>query len=92
MEMDKKDEQSGRMEEVYKQLHSAYCQSPVTPDDSFNSGHVNHHEDGDSIQDPENVNPGLLHPTLGRVPVSGINVVIAWLFVLFSFQGKNLAK
>ncbi|CAL8101234.1 unnamed protein product [Prunus armeniaca] len=58
MEMDKKDEQSGRMEEVYKQLHSAYCQSPVTPDDSFNSGHANHHEDGDSIQDPENVNPG----------------------------------
>ncbi|ONI33332.1 hypothetical protein PRUPE_1G417700 [Prunus persica] len=58
MEMDKKDEQSGRMEEVYKQLHSAYCQSPVTPDDSFNSGHVNHHEDGDSMQDPENVNPG----------------------------------
>ncbi|CAL8996165.1 unnamed protein product [Prunus brigantina] len=58
MEMDKKDEQSGRMEEVYKQLHSAYCQSPVTPEDSFNSGHVNHHEDGDSIQDPENVNPG----------------------------------
>lgn len=58
MEMDKKDEQSGRMEEVYKQLHSAYCQSPVTPDDSFNSGHANHHEDRDSIQDPENVNPG----------------------------------
>ncbi|BFG18201.1 hypothetical protein CerSpe_044750 [Prunus speciosa] len=58
MEMDRKDEQSGRMEEVYKQLHSAYCQSPVTPDDSFNSGDVNHHEDGDSIQDPENVNPG----------------------------------
>ncbi|KAI5354281.1 PREDICTED: CSC1 [Prunus dulcis] len=58
MEMDKKDEQSGRMEEVYKQLHSAYCQSPVTPDDSFNSGHVNHDEDGDSVQDPENVNPG----------------------------------
>ncbi|XP_008220418.1 PREDICTED: CSC1-like protein RXW8 [Prunus mume] len=58
MEMDRKDEQSGRMEEVYEQLHSAYCQSPVTPDDSFNSGHVNHHEDGDSIQDPENVNPG----------------------------------
>ncbi|CAL2233879.1 unnamed protein product [Prunus armeniaca] len=58
MEMDKKDEQSGRMEEVYEQLHSAYCQSPVTPDDSFNSGHANHHEDRDSIQDPENVNPG----------------------------------
>ncbi|KAH0990109.1 hypothetical protein GBA52_001592 [Prunus armeniaca] len=58
MEMDKKDEQSGRMEEVYEQLHSAYCQSPVTPDDSFNSGHANHHEDRNSIQDPENVNPG----------------------------------
>ncbi|XP_021800028.1 CSC1-like protein RXW8 [Prunus avium] len=58
MEMDRKDEQLGRMEEVYKQLHSAYCQSPVTPDDSFNSGDVNHNEDGDSIQDPENVNPG----------------------------------
>ncbi|KAM1834447.1 hypothetical protein ACFX13_016911 [Malus domestica] len=56
IDMDQKDEQSGRMEEAYQQLHSAYCQAPITPDDSCSSGGSTCHE-GDIVPDPENAKP-----------------------------------
>ena len=92
IDMDQKDEEAGRMEEVYQQLHTAYCQSPLTPDVSCSFGCSTRIE-GDINPDPENVKPpGLIHPVLARVPVRGISDVIAWFFVLFSFQGRNPAK
>ncbi|KAL6215359.1 hypothetical protein ACLB2K_014790 [Fragaria x ananassa] len=57
IEMDWEDEKYGRTEEIHQQLHAAYCQSPSTsPDTSMAGSH--HHQEEESIQDPENVTPG----------------------------------
>lgn len=92
MKMDRRDEQSGRMEEIYQQLRSAYTHSTETCKDSRGSESSDRREEANDIPDPEHVKPGLIHPTLGRVPVSGVRDVIAWLSLLFTFQGKNLAN
>ncbi|KAA8528429.1 hypothetical protein F0562_035784 [Nyssa sinensis] len=47
IEMDQLDEQCGRMGEIYRLLHSAYCQFPSTSDDSFKAVHQNNCENGD---------------------------------------------
>lgn len=39
LEMDRRDEQSGRMEEIHQQLHSAYCQLPLTSHEFCESVH-----------------------------------------------------
>lgn len=39
LEMDRRDEQSGRMEEIHQQLHSAYCQLPLTSHEFCDSVH-----------------------------------------------------
>ncbi|KAL3734980.1 hypothetical protein ACJRO7_024182 [Eucalyptus globulus] len=75
IDMDRQDEQSGRTEEIHRQLRSAYCQ--------FKSGHSDQSDNGKSIRDSEEEKPGLIHPMLGRLPLPGINDLIAWLSVLF---------
>ncbi|PRQ27896.1 putative calcium-dependent channel, 7TM region phosphate [Rosa chinensis] len=57
IDMDREDEKYGRTEEIHQQLHAAYCQSPSTSPDSSMAGSY-HHQEEDSIQDPENVTPG----------------------------------
>ncbi|KAL5558722.1 hypothetical protein UlMin_034933 [Ulmus minor] len=86
IEMDRRDEQSGRMEEIYEQLHSAYCQFTVASQKLFRTGH---REDGSSMQEPETVKPGLIHPTLGRLPIPGLKDIISWLSLIFTFQEKT---
>ncbi|EXC22422.1 putative membrane protein [Morus notabilis] len=61
IDMDRRDEESGKMEEIYQQLHSAYYQFTLTPHDLFKSGSSSNHEGGDSVRDPENVKPGEEH-------------------------------
>ncbi|XP_011017061.1 PREDICTED: CSC1-like protein RXW8 [Populus euphratica] len=39
LEMDRRDEQSGRMDEIHQQLHSAYCQLPLTSHEFCESVH-----------------------------------------------------
>ncbi|KAF9687463.1 hypothetical protein SADUNF_Sadunf02G0096000 [Salix dunnii] len=39
IEMDRRDEQSGRMEEIHQQMHSAYCQLPLTSHEFCESVH-----------------------------------------------------
>ncbi|XP_057973970.1 CSC1-like protein RXW8 isoform X2 [Malania oleifera] len=58
IEMDRQDEQSGRMEEIHQQLHSAYCQFTLTSHDACGSRRPNHDEDGNRIQDLEDIKPG----------------------------------
>ncbi|XP_035548986.1 CSC1-like protein RXW8 isoform X1 [Juglans regia] len=88
IEMDQKDEQCGRMEEIYQKLHSAYRQFTETPHELCRSECLNHHDDGKSISDPEKLNPGLIHPMLGRLPLPGIKEIIGWLSLLL-FSGKE---
>ncbi|KAJ7958306.1 CSC1-like protein RXW8 [Quillaja saponaria] len=52
IKLDRQDEETGRMEEIYKQLHSAYCQLTITSHDSCPSQSLSHQLDR-SIQDPE---------------------------------------
>lgn len=85
--MDREDEKYGRTAEIHQELHAAYCQSPSTSPDMSLAGSYHQPED-DTIQDPENVTPGLLYTTLGRLSVSWINHEFFW-FHLLLFSGKE---
>ncbi|XVE55698.1 hypothetical protein DITRI_Ditri03aG0179200 [Diplodiscus trichospermus] len=67
IEMDRQDEQWGRVEEIYNQLRSAYCRFPIIPQDLSMAGSTRHlsmaggtrhREDKESSQDPESLKPG----------------------------------
>ena len=49
-QMDQQDEQGGRMEEIYQQLKSAYCQFRLISQDLCKSGHMDHQGDQNSIR------------------------------------------
>ncbi|XP_015575719.2 CSC1-like protein RXW8 isoform X2 [Ricinus communis] len=50
IEMDRDDEQSGRMDQIYQQLHSAYCQFPITAHEFCGSAQTPQHKCG---KDPD---------------------------------------
>lgn len=83
--MDRHDEQSGQMQEIYQHLHSAYCQFPFNSHELCKAVHTHHHADQDGTPnpgpDPEAIKPGLIHPALVRFPLSGIKEVISWLYL-----------
>ncbi|XP_041018890.1 CSC1-like protein RXW8 isoform X2 [Juglans microcarpa x Juglans regia] len=58
IEMDRKDELCGRMEETYRDLRTVYCQFRATSHELCRCGCSNHHGDGKSIPDWEKLNPG----------------------------------
>ncbi|GMY07023.1 CSC1-like protein RXW8 isoform X2 [Fagus crenata] len=58
IDMDRKDEQSGMMEELHQQLHSAYCQFTVTSHELYRSECFSHLGDRESSPDPKNVKSG----------------------------------
>uniref|UniRef100_A0A2N9F2E3 CSC1/OSCA1-like 7TM region domain-containing protein n=1 Tax=Fagus sylvatica TaxID=28930 RepID=A0A2N9F2E3_FAGSY len=58
IDMDRKDEQSGMMEELHQQLHSAYCQFTVTSHELCRSECFSHLGDRESSPDPKNVKSG----------------------------------
>ncbi|XP_022768591.1 CSC1-like protein RXW8 isoform X1 [Durio zibethinus] len=64
IEMDRQDEQCGRVEEIYDQLRSAYCQFPLiardlsTSQDLSTAGNTWQNKDQGSSQDPESLKPG----------------------------------
>lgn len=70
--MDQQDERGGRMEEIYQQLKSAYCQFRLISLDLCNTGQLDQQGDGDGIQDPEAVTAGLTETNVGIVPLSEI--------------------
>ena len=55
--MDRDDEQSGRMDQIYQQLHSAYCQFPITGHEFCGPAEPHQHE---NVKDSEDVKPGLI--------------------------------
>lgn len=46
MEMDRQDEQSGKLEEIHRRLQSAYCQFKTTNPDSSTAAHLDAVESG----------------------------------------------
>ncbi|KAF8404822.1 hypothetical protein HHK36_009711 [Tetracentron sinense] len=92
IEMDREDEQCGRMDEIHQQLNSAYCQlSQLTSHDSSKTEET-HREHTRCTQDPEDMKPGLAHPTLGRHTIPGIGQVATWLSMYMASQEKNPPK
>ncbi|KAL6963142.1 CSC1-like protein rxw8, partial [Sarracenia purpurea var. burkii] len=59
IEMDRKDEENGKMEEIHKQLHSAYCQLASTSNDSSKAEPSDDSKNGDAsvCPDPEDLKP-----------------------------------
>lgn len=93
IEMDRKDELCGRMEETYRDLHTVYCQFTATSHELCRCGCLNHRGDVKSIPNWEKLNPGLIYPTLGRLPLPGIKLeVIGWLSLFLSFSGKDRSQ
>ena len=60
IEMDREDEQWGRVEEIYNQWRSAYSQFPLISQDLSTAGSSGNHEDKESSQDPESLKPGMV--------------------------------
>lgn len=94
IEMDRKDEQSGKMEEIHRQLRAAYYQFTVASHEIVASHELCKfeclsHGAKKSSPDPKNVKPGLIHSTLRILPLPGIKALIDWLYLLFSFQVMN---
>ncbi|KAG2698869.1 hypothetical protein I3760_07G167900 [Carya illinoinensis] len=58
IEMDRKDELCGRMEETYRDLHTVYCQFTATSHELCRCGCLNHRGDVKSIPNWEKLNPG----------------------------------
>ncbi|KAF8024681.1 hypothetical protein BT93_F1761 [Corymbia citriodora subsp. variegata] len=58
IDLDRQDEQSGKMEEIHKKLRSAYCQFSSNVNDLSKSGHSDQSDNGESIQDSEDGKPG----------------------------------
>lgn len=60
IDMDRRDEHSGKLEEIYDQLHSAYCQLNLLSPDSGGCSTHNHRKDknDESTRDSGNSNTG----------------------------------
>uniref|UniRef100_A0A2P2IPP4 CSC1/OSCA1-like 7TM region domain-containing protein n=1 Tax=Rhizophora mucronata TaxID=61149 RepID=A0A2P2IPP4_RHIMU len=58
IEMDRHNEQYGKMEEIYQQLHSAYCQLPIKSHELCDAACKNSNENREHAQDPEAIRPG----------------------------------
>ncbi|OVA14568.1 protein of unknown function DUF221 [Macleaya cordata] len=84
IDMDRRDEQCGRMEEIHQQLKSAYCQfsfsHKIVKAEGSNHSHMS---------DEREVKPGLAsYPTLGRLHLDGMQQVVTWLSML-TFQERR---
>lgn len=61
--MDRRDEQNGKMEDIYDQLHEAYCQfTPPTHDSDFSTSEHHSHVSEGSNRALEVLETGLFHP------------------------------
>ncbi|KAJ1442743.1 Calcium-dependent channel, 7TM region, putative phosphate [Sesbania bispinosa] len=58
IDMDRRDEHSGRMKEIYEQLHSAYNQFSLMPHASSKSECLSQHEDKESTESSEDIEKG----------------------------------
>ncbi|KAI0503446.1 hypothetical protein KFK09_014380 [Dendrobium nobile] len=91
MEMDSEDERSGRLDEILKQLSSAYCQFPADTTELCNRGEnsvVTSQVDGESSS-KDVVKNGALHSTLGVLPVSRLKEALASLSLLVTIVNSQ---
>ncbi|OAY67944.1 CSC1-like protein RXW8 [Ananas comosus] len=96
IDKDREDEQSGRMEEIHQQLHSAYCQfSPHTGDRCHPETEGEGEEEGQcstEVNDrnrSQDMKDGLSHPTLSGLPVAKLQRAVKSLSLIIALQNKS---
>ncbi|KAL6894492.1 hypothetical protein ACP4OV_008590 [Aristida adscensionis] len=102
IDMDRKDQQEGRMEELHHRLHSAYFQFHDTDDIPLEGIHtVGRDEDGsgtsgessckESADQPRRESSDLSHPTLKGLPLSRIRNAVRSLSFIIRLQKRGLS-
>ncbi|OAY78861.1 CSC1-like protein RXW8 [Ananas comosus] len=96
IDKDREDEQSGKMEEIHQQLHSAYCQfSPHTGDMCHPETEGEGEEEGQcstEVNDrnrSQDMKDGLSHPTLSGLPVAKLQRAVKSLSLIIALQNKS---
>ncbi|XP_068657607.1 CSC1-like protein RXW8 [Aristolochia californica] len=89
IEMDRDDEEQGRMEEIHVQLMSAYTQFPADSRELC-LGQGGKSEDGSSTQSTES--RGLLHFVLGGLSITRIQRVFTWLSMVITLQERGALR
>lgn len=103
IDMDREDEQSGRMEEIHEGLHSAYCQSTDTESvddisvervqavcttDEDGSGSSGEPSGKESVGQPVS---DLSHPTLKGLPVDRLRRAVRSLGFMIGLQKRGVS-
>ncbi|KAF5176917.1 Csc1-like protein rxw8 [Thalictrum thalictroides] len=92
IEMDRKDERHGRMEEIYEQMQSAYCQFSLTSTDMYEVEASDHCGVVNGSRARDEVKARSAPPTLGVLPLSRIQQAATWISMLLTSQERNLPK
>lgn len=104
MDMDRRDQQDGRMEQIYEQLQSAYPKFQLSQklckaahknhnENSCKDVHTNCTEARESIPDSEAVpQPGLIYLFQNTLKLSGIKIENYWLSYGFYFAVNEIAS
>ncbi|PIA25260.1 hypothetical protein AQUCO_12000007v1 [Aquilegia coerulea] len=92
IEMDRKDERHGRMEEIYEQMQSAYCQFSLASNGMYEVEASDHCGAVDGSRAREEVKARSANPTLGVIPLSRIQQATTWISMLLTSQERNLPK
>ncbi|KAI3925558.1 hypothetical protein MKW92_027537 [Papaver armeniacum] len=87
IEMDRRDEQRGDMEEFHEQLNTAYCQFSLS-DEIAKVEESTHSTKSHSLDEDKEVRQGLGYPTLGSLNLNGMQQVVTWLSML-SFHERR---
>lgn len=103
IDMDREDEQSGRMDEIHERIHSAYCQSTdtesaddislervqaISTTDEDGSGSSGEPSGKESVGQPVS---DLSHPTLKGLPVDRLRRVVRSLGFMIGLQKKGVS-
>ncbi|OEL15615.1 CSC1-like protein RXW8 [Dichanthelium oligosanthes] len=100
IDMDREDELSGRIDEIHRRLHSAYCQFPDTEDvplekikivggDEEQGSSSGESTGKESCEDPKR---DLSHPTLKGLPVSRLRHAVRSITFLIRLQKRGLSE
>jgi hypothetical protein len=100
IDMDWEDEQSGRIDEIHRRLHFAYCQFPHTEDVPLEKIRIvdgveetgSSSGESNSKEASENPRRDLSHPTLKGLPISRLQHAVRSITFLIRLQKRGLSK
>ncbi|XP_072988247.1 CSC1-like protein RXW8 isoform X4 [Typha latifolia] len=100
IDMDREDEQSGRMDQIHEQLILAYCQFPPDAQDKSPrgdecegevEGHNSSIEIDNNARSQVSKDDSSQHPTLGTLPVVRLQKAVKFLSMIFTLQKRSLS-